>query len=250
MDINGSFNKSEDQRNSRKKSGLSGVFAPENLEKLESIMYPKHASAGSYLFWEGDPADKLYYIRSGRVKLRKSTEAGKDFILSILQEGDLISEMGMGGDSVYSFSAEVIQDVEIGVIQQKDLDILLYRFGDFAVQFTKWMGQMHHTTQSKFRDLLMFGKSGALASTLIRLSNSCGIENENGILLGLKLTNTELADLVGSTREGVNRILNGLKEEGVISVDNGYITIRNLDHLRRNCMCPTSPPCPKEICSI
>jgi CRP-like cAMP-binding protein len=85
------------------------------------IMYPKRAAAGTYLFWEGEETGKPYYIRSGRVKLRKTTEDGKDLILSILQQGDMIGEMEGYGEFTHTYSAEVIADADIGVVQQKDL---------------------------------------------------------------------------------------------------------------------------------
>ena len=225
-------------------------FGAENFSRLQSIMYPKQVTRGAFLFWEGDLADKLYYIRSGQVHLTKSTAEGKDLILSILQQGDLIGEIDGSEETLHSFNAIAIESADIGVIHKKDLDILLYRHGDFAIQFIKWMGLTHRTTQSKFRDLLLFGKPGALASTLIRMSNTYGEKHEDGIHLKLKLTNTEMADLIGTSREGVNRILSTLKDEGTISLVKGNIVVHRIEDLRKMCNCPIFPPCPAAICRL
>jgi CRP/FNR family transcriptional regulator len=99
----------------------------------------------------------------------------------------------------------------------------------------------HRATQSKFRDLLLFGKSGALASTLIRLSNTHGEEHEEGIYLRIKLKHTEIADLIGTTREGVNRMLSAWKEEGTINIVSGHNIIRGIEDLRKISNCPTFP---------
>lgn len=230
--------------------GIENFFSEEQFSRIQELMYPKRAEAGSYLFWEGEPTGKMYYIRSGKVKLRKSTEEGKDFILSILQPGDMLCEPEDGMRGVHSFSAEVIENAELGVIQWKDLEILLYRHGDFAVRFLNWTALMHRVTESKFRDLLLFGKPGALASTLIRLANSYGIVCADGIRISLKLTNAELADFIGTTRESVNRMLSALKDEGTIDTVKGRIIILNLNALRQMCHCPECPSCPKEICRI
>ncbi|KIL36099.1 hypothetical protein SD71_08885 [Cohnella kolymensis] len=229
---------------------IDNFFSKEQFAGLEELMYPKRAEAGSYLFWEGDPTGKLYYLRSGKVKLRKSTEDGKDFILSIIQAGDMLCEPEDGMRAVHSFSAEVVEDADIGVIQWKDLEILLYRNGEFAVRFLNWMALLHRVTESKFRDLLLYGKPGALASTLIRLANSYGIACADGIRISIKLNNTELADFIGTTRESVNRMLNALKDEGTIDIRKGRIIILNLNALRRICHCPACPACPKEVCRI
>lgn len=239
-----------DARRPENPLAIDRFFSEEQFSRLEELMYPKRAESGSYLFWEGEPTGKLYYIRSGKVKLRKSTEDGKDFILSILQAGDMLCEPDDGMRAVHSFSAEAIEDAELGVIQWKDLEILLYRHGDFAVRFMNWMALMHRVTESKFRDLLLFGKPGALASTLIRLANSYGVATPEGILIRLKLTNSELADFVGTTRESVNRMLSGLKDEGTIELRKGCILILNLNALKQICQCPACPACPKEVCRI
>jgi CRP/FNR family transcriptional regulator len=230
--------------------GIDRFFPADQFERIRELMYPRRAEAGTYLFWEGEPTGKLYYIHSGKVKLRKSTEDGRDFILSILQAGDMLCEPEDGMRAVHSFSAEVIEDAELGVIQWSDLEILLYRHGDFAVRFMNWMALMHRVTESKFRDLLLFGKPGALASTLIRLANSYGIMGPDGITISIKLTNAELAEFIGTTRESVNRMLNGLRDEGAIDIRKGRIVIRNLAALQSICQCPACPGCPKEVCRI
>jgi CRP-like cAMP-binding protein len=230
--------------------GADAFFTAEHRKLLEGLMYPKKAEAHSHLFWEGDETGKLYYVRSGRVKLTKTTEDGKTINLSIQRQGDLFGELDMTGSGVYGYSAEAIEDAEFGVIQEKDLEILLHRHGDFAVAFTRWMALQHRTTQSKFRDLLLFGKPGALASTLIRLCNTCGVATKDGIRLTMKLTNTELADFIGATRESVNRMLSELKSNGIIDVDDGYLIVRTLNELKAICQCPSYPACPREICRI
>ncbi|MFC5700313.1 Crp/Fnr family transcriptional regulator [Cohnella faecalis] len=230
--------------------GIAAFFSEEQFGMLEEIMYPKRASAGNCVFREGDVSDKLYYIRSGKIKLKKTTEDGKEFIISILQAGDLLCEPEDGMTQQHSYCAEVMEHTELGVIQRKDLDIILYRNGDFAMRFMKWMALLHRITESKFRDLLLFGKPGALASTLIRLSNSYGIACPEGIRISLKLTNAELADFIGTTRESVNRMLSALKDDGAIELRKGYIVILSLEKLRGICHCPSCPQCPKEICRI
>ncbi|MEX1030891.1 MAG: Crp/Fnr family transcriptional regulator [Paenibacillaceae bacterium] len=236
--------------NQTEKFGISAYISEENNNRLQSIMYTKLAAAGSYLFWDGDETEYLYYVRSGIIKLVKSTEEGRDMTMSIVQKGDLIMEMNGFHVSLHNFSAIVIEDAEVGVIQKKDLEILLQRHGDFALEFMSWMGLMHRITQSKFRDLLMYGKPGALASTLIRMCNSFGIACEDGIRIDLKLTNTELAEIIGATRESVNRMLSELKTEGTITVKNGQIIVQRLSNLKGKCNCPSFLVCPLEICRM
>ncbi|AEI39986.1 Crp/Fnr family transcriptional regulator [Paenibacillus mucilaginosus] len=227
--------------------GIRAFFTDENLEKLKGIMYSKQVKAGSYLFWEGEPANHLYYMKKGSIKLSKTTDAGNKITLYIHHTGDLFGQITPFQQSLLSYDAEVTEDAEIGIIQQKDLEILLWQHGDLAVEFMKWMGMMHQMTQTKFRDLMMYGKPGALCSLLIRLSNSYGHPQEDGIVIRKRMTNAEMAEMVGATRESVNRMLNDMRKEEAITIDNGQIVIRNLEYLRDICHCEA---CPKEICRV
>lgn len=234
----------------KNEKGITSFLTAAQFELLEAIMAPKRAKAGTVLFWEGEPGGKLIYVRSGKVMLRKTTEDGKSLILSILQAGDLIGELGGGQGIVHGYSAEVMDNAELGIIAWKDIDMLLVQHSDMALPFMNWMALNHRVTESKLRDLLLFGKPGALASTLIRMANSFGVAGEDGIRINLKLTNTEMAEFIGTTRESVNRMLNGLKEEGTIDMQGGRIVIRDLNALKKVCGCPECPACPGNVCCI
>jgi len=227
--------------------GLLPGISKESFEKLESIMYTRNIEKGSHLFWEGDTADKLFYVIEGRVRTTKASDNGRTLTMYLHQQGDLIGQMDPFQDSIHSFSAEVTESGKVGIIQRKDLEVLLWQHGDLAVEFMKWMGLMHRLTQTKFRDLMMFGKTGALCSLLIRLSNSYGVERDGHIYIDLKVNNTEMADMIGATRESVNRMLSDLKKEEVVEFEEGHVIIKNLEYLRNVCHCEK---CPKEVCRM
>ncbi len=225
----------------------TACFSCENLARLTEIMDEHKYSAGSYLFWEGDAADKLYYLKKGRVKITKSSDEGRQIMLYMHQEGDMFGQVDPFHPSTHSFHAQALEDVTVGVIRHNDLEVLLWQYGDLAVEFMKWMGLMHRMTQSKFRDLILFGKPGALCSLLIRLGNSYGDVRENGIFISRKFTNAELGEMIGATRESVNRMLGDLKQNHAIEYVNGHIVIKNLTYLCDICRCEN---CPKDICRI
>lgn len=109
------------------------------------------------------------------------------------------------------------------------------------------MSLQSRKTQTKFRDLVLYGKKGALYSTLIRLCNSYGITAGNGIVIDLPLTNQELANFCGTSREVVNRLLSDLKKHEIISIAKGTITVHDVEYLKQEVDCED---CPVEICKI
>ncbi|CAM3705126.1 Crp/Fnr family transcriptional regulator [Marinicrinis lubricantis] len=225
----------------------TSYFSKSNLEKLTDIMYEHKIHAGAYLYQEGEPAKKLYYVKQGTVKLTKSTPDGKEFILHLFQKGDLLGQIDGHSDAYHQFNAIAMEGCVVGIIQMRDLEVLLWQFGELSVEFMKWMGTIQRMTETKFRDLILFGKPGALCSTLIRLYHTYGMSADNNMLISKKLTNSDLAEMIGSTRESVNRMLNDLKHRDVISMDAGYITIKDIDYLKDTCHCEN---CPLDICRI
>ena len=111
----------------------------------------------------------------------------------------------------------------------------------------KWLSRQNEITQSKLRDLILKGKKGALYSTLVRLTNSYGINTDSGILIDHALTNQEIANFCGTSREVINRLLSDLRKVEVISVDKGMITIHDLNYLKSEINCEN---CPAYICTI
>ena len=222
-------------------------LSPANFKLLEQHMTCSKFEAGHMLFWEGDPADHLYTLYSGQVKVVKTTEDGKELIFYMLQQGDFFGEFGGFASLTHQFTAQAMSDVEVGVIAIRELEMLIASNGSLALELIKWMGMLQRKTESKFRDLLLYGKTGALASTLIRLTNSYGKLTPEGIQITIKLTNTELANMIGTARESVNRMLSDFKASGTLSLDHGMITIHDLQALKNVVACPD---CPDEICRI
>ena len=100
---------------------------------------------------------------------------------------------------------------------------------------------------SKFRDLVLYGKKGAIYSTLIRFANSYGQQVDDGILISVPLTNQELANYSATARESLNRILSELRRQNVIDILDGRILIHDLEFLKREIQCEN---CGREICNI
>jgi CRP-like cAMP-binding protein len=232
----------------KQREGINQFFSEENFERLTGVMYAKRVKKGSTLFWEGDAADYLYFIHKGRVKISKTADEGSMLTLNLHHEGDLIGYGDCLSESAHLLCAEAIEDCELGVIQRKDLEVLLWQHGDLAVEFMRWQGMMHLLMQTKFRDLIMFGKPGALSSLLIRLHNTYGEPYEaNSSRISIKMNNTEMAEMIGSTRESVNRMLSDMKKDQVIDLVIGHVIIKNLAYLRDVCHCDN---CPKHICRV
>lgn len=201
------------------------------------------------IFREGEQANTLFLVESGIIQICKNAESGKEITLSLLGPESLVGESKLYCDELHhSSTAKVLQPAVLLCLHIATFESLLKEHSGALVDYLKWIQNENLKNQSRLRDLLMHGKKGALYSTLIRLSNTYGeVCHDGSILIQFPLTNTEMANLCATSREVVNRMLNDLKKNRIITFDKGYITILDLAYLKRCIACDN---CPLEICRI
>ncbi|WP_243385340.1 Crp/Fnr family transcriptional regulator [Bacillus kexueae] len=205
---------------------------------------PKH----EYLFREGAATKELFVIEEGIIQLSKITPDGKELCLKLCQSDEMIGELSIFSEhAIHMYHAKAMTDVSVLVITKETIEQALSHHPPLSVAFMKWMSEHYRKTETKFRDLLLNGKKGALYSTLIRLTNSYGENLDNGILINVQLTNQQLANFCGTARESVNRMLSVLKKNQIISYHQGKLLVHRLDFLKSEINCDE---CPVEYCRI
>lgn len=223
-------------------------LSPE-LKELLTIQHTiKEYEKDAYLFQEGDTINGIYLVKSGKVQIGKVTPDGRELTLRICGSNQLVGEITLfSQSSKYLLDAKALETVVCIRITVEAIEEALLTKPAIAITLLKWMGLNHQKTQTRFRDLLLHGKRGALYSTLIRMSNSYGVEQPKGILIDHLFTNQELANFCGMAREVVNRLLGEMKKDGHISMVEGKIMIHNLAHLKSEIKCED---CPIAFCRI
>lgn len=214
-------------------------------EKKEPIQKIK---AGSVLFQEKDPAQYVFLLLKGSISLGRVHLRGKDFILKILNDQELIVEYQLFKPSPhYQFYAKTMTDCEMIFIKKEQFEEFIKNDPEVMSALVAWLSTGYLKAQMKCQDLIMNGKKGGLYSILIRLSNTYGIKTEDGILIDLPLTHQELANLTYGTREVIQRALKDLREKEIITYDNQKFTIKKLNYLKEEVDCQN---CSFEICGL
>ncbi|MGF6948418.1 CRP-like cAMP-binding protein [Neobacillus sp. B4I6] len=214
-------------------------------EKKEPIQKIK---AGSVLFQEKDPAQYVFLLLKGSISLGRVHLRGKDFILKILNDQELIVEYQLfKPSSHYQFYAKTMTDCEMIFIKKEQFEEFIKNDPEAMSALVAWLSTGYLKAQMKCQDLIMNGKKGGLYSILIRLSNSYGIKTEDGILIDLPLTHQELANLTYGTREVIQRALKDLREKEIITYDYQKLTIKKLNYLKEEVDCQN---CSFEICGL
>jgi len=223
-------------------------FSDELKDLLSAADDINFLKKGERLFTAGEKAESIFIVKSGKIQIGKMTADGRELALRLGKEGDIVGEIALYTDSVkYILTATALTDSEVVEISKKDLEQKLLENSKLAMEFINIITEMSLRDQTKLRDLVMYGRKGALYSTLIRLANSYGTVENDEILINFKLTNQELANFCGTSRESVSRLLSDLRQDHIVTTNKGYITIHNIEHLKAEINCED---CPVVMCSI
>ncbi|OCL26632.1 cAMP-binding protein [Orenia metallireducens] len=191
----------------------------------------RHYHQGEIIFFDGDEVDYLYIVVEGKVKISKFTSSGKEKIIHILEEGDIINEISLDRRKS-SITAEMLEAGELILI---NITSLLRMMEDNFVLTLQLFNSLSLKLRQSYRQLRNLGlkKTGPrVASRLWKLARDYGEKNRQGIKIDLNLSQRELALMIGASRETVSRFLKELEREEVIKVGNTQITILDIERLR------------------
>jgi CRP/FNR family cyclic AMP-dependent transcriptional regulator len=177
--------------------------------------------ANAILINEGDTTDSLYIVLSGRVKVYTSSDDGRDFVLTEHGPGDYFGELTIDGER-RSASIKAVEACSCRIVQGSELRQFLADHPDFAMHLTRKLIRMVRRLTEQVRSIALQDVYGRMARVLTELADPVGDE----WVLRQKLTQQDVAERVGSSREMVNRVMKELTAGGYVTQRDGRIVIR------------------------
>ena len=159
------------------------------------------------------------------MKISALPEDGHEVILALLRKGEVFGEEAVLDDAPRDHMAEAYDDALICIITRKDFLEILRTFPDLTFRVTKLIGFRLKTFRNRIESLLFKGTAARLAQTLLDLGRDHGVRDDHGVLLPLRLSQTDLANLIGVTRESVNLTLTGFRKEGLVELEGRTIRL-------------------------
>lgn len=218
--------------NALKNVPIFSQLRDEDLEKISSITFEKKYRKGSMIFMEGDNGEASYFIKSGKIKISKSSKDGKELILNIYGKNQVFAEVTIFNDISYPATAEVLEDAVVGVIMNSDLEKLIKMNSELGFNLIKILSKRLFNAQTKLKQLALNDTYSRTADTLIRLSKNHGILRNGHIEFELELSRQELANMIGTARETVSRVLSRFRKEGSIEITGKIIIIKDIEKLK------------------
>ncbi len=202
------------------------VLPPAELEALARQAHPRHYRAGTTIFHREDPGSTLHVIRKGRVKLTLASPEGREVTVGLLGPGDFFGELALLDGGPRSASVVALEPVETLTIDRGPFLDTLESHPEVAGALLAVLGERLRNTDELIQDILFLDLPARLAKRLLDLAEDHGQRVEEVVRIDVRLNQSELAGIVGSTRESVTVRLNALRRAGIIDFVDRKILIK------------------------
>ena len=197
------------------------------IEKKDILVFKK----GQFIYFEGSSPQGIYFIERGKVKVTKSTCSGKNFITHIATNGDILNYSDIYLDSKYSCSGIAMEDTVVHFIYKKDFQEALLKHPKLLEQFLNKLISHIRQLETKASNIAYKPVRSRLADALLSLKEKFeGFKEEEHAIV---ITRSDLAGLIGTVRETINRLLSEFRHEGLIKIDGTKIYILDLTKLQK-----------------
>ena len=188
---------------------------------------------GQFIFREGDPADWFHIVKHGNVKCVKSSPEGREVTLKVLMPGDLFCcEASAFTGEGHPGCAQSMGEGTIIKIHRKTMLDMIQRNPEAAVNIINYLSLRLRESQDNAKGFALDRAEQRVAAILVNLTQRSGIQEANGIRIGVRLTHQDLADMAGLTKETTSRILSRFKKDLVIAGSGKHLFIQDLPRLQ------------------
>jgi CRP/FNR family transcriptional regulator len=199
----------------------------EDLAEVSDYATERTYQKRETIFSEGDPADWFYIVADGKVKITKLSQEGKEIILEIIAPKNFFGAVAVLRGFPYPANAVAMEESVVARIARRDLLRMLDRFPQVMMEMAGSLGErikdFHETTKN-----IALEKVGArIGALLLKLGEQVGTEGPDGVVLDLKLTKQDIAEMVGTTVETAIRTMSRFRKQGLIAEEGGKIVIKN-----------------------
>lgn len=207
-------------------------MTPASVAALESIKYTGVYPKGSLLFVEGEKPRGVFIICSGRVKLTTSSAEGRKLIVKIAEEGEVLGSNAVILGKTYEVTAETTEPAQVNFIKSDDFLRFLNTTSEACMHTAQQLSSEYYAAQGSIRTLgLAQTTTEKLAKLLLDWCEREGDVTPKGVRLKVLLTHEEIAEMIGTTRETVTRILSDLKRQKILEVKGSTILVLQKESL-------------------
>lgn len=215
-----------------KRVPLLANLSETELEALARDFSQRQFRQGETIFQQGDSGQMLYLIESGLVRIYVQSEDGQEMSVNVCGPGDLFGELSVIDEEPRSASVVAMEDTVVHLLSRERFREHMRRSPQLALDVLKALSVRVRYSTRQVGNLTLLDISGRLARKLLELAQLHGVVEPDGVRIDLALTQSDLASLVGTTRESVNKAMGAFRRQGLVRMQRGHMVIVDADALR------------------
>ncbi|MBM2810166.1 MAG: Crp/Fnr family transcriptional regulator [Chloroflexi bacterium] len=213
---------------------LFSSLSDEQIAALNAVAQRRSFRRGEVIFHKGDAGPTLFMITQGQVKIvLPSDGGGEEALLGVMDTGDFFGELSLIDEQPRSATIVASEDTDTLVLHRVDFLEFLSANPELAIVVMRVLCRRLREADEFIEDAIFLDVPGRLAKKLLELAETYGRDTPYGTVIGLRMTQQELAAMVGATRESVNKHLRAYRARGIIEIDRQRIIIYKPEELQR-----------------
>lgn len=209
--------------------GVESAAVNTLIEQLDSTTFPR----GTTIFDEGEPGDRLFIIIDGKVKLARHAPDGRENLLTIMGPSDMFGELSIFDPGPRTSAAVCVTEVTAATMDSQMLHDWIQAHPEISEQLLRVLARRLRRTNNALADLIFTDVPGRVAKALLQLANRFGVQEGGALRVHHDLTQEEIAQLVGASRETVNKALAEFAHRGWIRLEGKSVLISDTERLAK-----------------
>lgn len=205
----------------------------EELDEIIGFATEKRVPKGGAIFSKGDPGSSMMAVLAGRVRVSAVSAEGREVTLNVINPGEIFGEIALLDGKPRSADCSALEDSMLMVVERRHFLPFLMRSEVLVDQLLGVLCDRMRRTSMALEEIALFDLQARLARLVMKLSEDYGRPVPGGVRIDLKLSQRDLATLVASSRETVNKQLRGWREQGVVEQVAGYLVVKDAAALTR-----------------
>jgi len=206
-------------------------FGRSDFKSLEKCLVRRRYPGGQALFHMGDEGGSLHIIERGRVKVTIPSSSGEELILTILGAGDFLGELSLFDGKPRSATVQALEETETLCLKREDLLALMRDRFPVVEKILEVLARRIRDTDMLLAESHFLDITSRLAKKILDLGDAYGVREGGQVRIGVKITQKELASMIGATRESINKRLKALRDQGIVRISGGTIEILKRERL-------------------